>query len=335
MHQQCIDAGLACYLEKPPTLDPLELDAMVKYDLHAKLFTAVGFNHIGQTERLELKQRILAGEFGALNQARFVGAWRRSCGYFHRNAWAGRLLLGEQLVLDSCFGNGMAHHLHNLLFFCGTGGLYSWAKCVSLESELYSVQPIEGPDTVFAQGLLESGVVVRIAVTNVCKEIEYTSEELYFDHAQIHIAPNDHIKITWNDGRKEKIPLTSDRLLEQNIRNFLAYLDGEFERPPTTLEDCQAFVQLNALTYLASQGICRLEPTDYAFVPETKDKKSVRYIHGILDCQRHFADSGNFPSSQGVSWGKKGGYATVEQLENLHSHVQLIQSPKVACVKSS
>lgn len=57
MHRAGIAAGLAVYLEKPPTLDHIELEEMIAQDQRAKKATFVGFNFIIEKPRLALKTR--------------------------------------------------------------------------------------------------------------------------------------------------------------------------------------------------------------------------------------------------------------------------------------
>ena len=44
MHKAIVARGLACYLEKPPTLWPDELAQMIATDADARFATNVGFN---------------------------------------------------------------------------------------------------------------------------------------------------------------------------------------------------------------------------------------------------------------------------------------------------
>jgi predicted dehydrogenase len=78
-HRACVERGIACYLEKPPTLDPEELERMIATEAKAIRSTQVGFNHIGQAWRQRLRARVLPGEFGRLRRVSFKGVWRRSC----------------------------------------------------------------------------------------------------------------------------------------------------------------------------------------------------------------------------------------------------------------
>jgi predicted dehydrogenase len=147
MHAAATAFGLPVHLEKPPTLDHAELEQMIAADAHARRASFVGFNFIIEKTRLALKQRLLAGEFGDVRGATLSATWPRPTSYFTRNQWAGRLLVGDQLVLDSCFGNAMAHFVHNLLFWAGNRGLYSWGQPAAVRAELDRAHPIEGADT--------------------------------------------------------------------------------------------------------------------------------------------------------------------------------------------
>jgi hypothetical protein len=140
MHRACVERGLACYLEKPPTLYHAELDEMLAVEARAARQTQVAFNFIVEDSRQALKRRILAGEFGRVLRAGSHGHWPRPTTYFTRSAWAGRLFLGGRPVLDSCIGNAMAHYVHSLLFWCGDSALLSWAEAaLAAQGEMAAV----------------------------------------------------------------------------------------------------------------------------------------------------------------------------------------------------
>ena len=54
-----------------------------------------------EKSRLALKERLLSGEFGAIRGGTLSAMWPRPSGYFARNAWCGRLFVGDHIVLDS------------------------------------------------------------------------------------------------------------------------------------------------------------------------------------------------------------------------------------------
>ena len=57
MHAAAAAHGLPVYLEKPPTLDHAELEAMITADERLPKSSLVGFNFIIEKPRLSLKQR--------------------------------------------------------------------------------------------------------------------------------------------------------------------------------------------------------------------------------------------------------------------------------------
>ena len=168
MHEAVTSYGLPAYVEKPPTLDYAELDRMVAADARARRSSVVGFNFIVERSRLALKERLLSGEFGAIRGGTLCALWPRPSGYFERNGWSGRLMIEDHVVLDSCFGNAMAHFVHNMLFWTGTPGLFSWARIAAVRAELYRSHAIEGADTFFVEADLDTGCTLRFALSHAC-----------------------------------------------------------------------------------------------------------------------------------------------------------------------
>lgn len=325
MHRACVEHGAACYLEKPPTLDPAELAAMIATDRQARKQTHVGFHLLHQPERLALKQRMVSGEFGSLRRAAFVGSWRRPQAYFQRNSWAGRLTLGGGLLLDSSFANAMAHYVNAVLFFAGADSLYAWASPVRAEAELYRANAIQGADTVFVRAELESGAVCHIATTHAC-ECESDHREIYeFEHARVEIRVRRDADVIWADGRQEALPMP-DASLEGNVRAYLAYLHGVTDRPNIRLEDCQAFVHLNALLYLAAPRIAPISGEHLRALALPNHDTQIMVAEGIDEAMVEFARSGAFPSDIGVPWGQKGGASDLRDLFRLGAAVAALST---------
>lgn len=322
MHAACVQAGIACYLEKPPTLNPAELEEMIATDEQAAYATHVGFHFIHQEERRKLKQRMLSGEFGAIRGASYRGMARRSLQYFQRNGWAGRLLMHGNLLLDSCCGNAMAHQLNNILFFAGQEGLDAWARPREIQAELYRANAIEGTDTVFARCTLESGFDIRLAVSHACSTDSQVSEErLDFEKASVEVHANQASRIWHKDGRVEEIP-TSSASLEGNVQDYLAYLNGEKSRPTVRLADSRSFVELDALLYLAAPAIHTIADQhidEIVFPGETRPTRVLRDIDRAAD---QWLKNGKFPSEAGFAWAGANGSATTAQLPDLYEAVQ-------------
>jgi predicted dehydrogenase len=310
MHRKCVRAGLACYLEKPPTLDPQALERMITTDSEARVRTNVGFNYVFEARRFALKQRILNGEFGPLRSVGFLGLWSRNREYFERNNWAGRLRLGDDLVLDSCFANAMAHHIQNVFFWAGNASLNAYASPTRAQVELYRVQKIESMDTVFAKFATDGGVEVRIAASHSCIEPDLAIERLICENAVLEISPN-HSAIIRPDGRREVEECEPAGFLANNLKEFMAYQAGDRPRPVVLLEETRAFVQANALLFLASPGI---NPIEDGVIEHTfwKNEVSERLvIPGIVDIGNRLVSDGQMPSEQGIAWSGKTGVAEV------------------------
>jgi predicted dehydrogenase len=331
MHRACIERGLACYLEKPPTLFWKELEAMIEVDKSAPYATQVGFNFIIEDLRQQLKQRLLNGEFGRLQRAGFEGHWPRATKYFERASWAGKLRLGHHLVLDSCTGNALSHYVHNLLFWCGRGEVLSWGEVLEVEAELYRAHAIESFDTAFARGMCKSDsgtVEIRVAATHAGRGRSWQREWFECENATISYLMNEGYSIHWGDGRDEECSASADGTkssLTDNLRFYLQYLNGAQERPLTRLEDSRPFVHLSDLMLIAAGKITTINEAHLQHTPAPSGGEEVA-ITGIEDMIQSFAGDGRFPGETGVAWGRRGGRATAGDLESLEAVVARMQS---------
>lgn len=303
MHRAAAALGLPSYVEKPPTLDHAELEQMIAADSRARKASLVGFNFIIEKARLSLKERLLAGEFGAIRGATLTALWPRPASYFSRNAWAGRLLLDGCVVLDSCFGNAMAHFVHNLLFWTGGPELFSWAQIAAVRAELYRAHAIEGADTFFVETDTTAGVTLRFALSHACAGGTTQCEMVLCDKAVLRYSVGRHLEIRWADGHVEKKLLEPfDPLLENHL-SYFRYLRGESPRPATTLADARPFVALNDLAHISSGRIAPVPPARVSTVRDDKDQKEYLHVNGIEQAQESFLTDGIWPGATG--WGRE------------------------------
>jgi predicted dehydrogenase len=322
MHAAVTALGLPAYVEKPPTLDCAELEKMITADQRASKHSHVGFNFIIEKLRLSLKDRLLAGEFGAIRGATLGALWPRPASYFARNDWAGRLLTSDgRVVLDSCFGNAMAHFVHNLLFWTGGPELFSWARIAAVRAELYRAHAIEGADTFFVEADTTTGIPMRFALSHACAGPSSHCEMVLCDKAALRYAVGGHLEIRWNDGRVEKSQLEPfDPLLENHLEYF-RYLRGETARPATTLADSRPFVALNDLAHISSRTIAPIPSAQISGVREEKEQKDYLHVAHMTAAHEAFLVRGTWPSSSG--WGReRGEVVTLADLPRFHEVVR-------------
>jgi predicted dehydrogenase len=313
MHRAGVGRGMAVYLEKPPTLDPRELETMIETDRAARVPTLVGFNFIGEPERQTLKRRLLAGEFGALRTATLLGLWPRPTPYYERNGWAGRLVGDDgRLILDSCVGNALSHHVHNLLHWAGVNGQNSWAAPTAVRARLLRAHAIQGADTFFIETATDAGVTLRIALSHACDGPNIQRETLVCERAVIHYVTNDRAEVLWHDGRVETIVLSRGDAQVHGYGTLIAALRGEpGARPPTTLRDSRPFVHLHALAYVAAGCIDRF-PADEIETTPTADGTGV--FHAAKDM---LARSERFLAEGVWPWGEPAPAAGPDRLSEL------------------
>lgn len=304
MHAALVDLNIPVYLEKPPTLDYAELETMIAKDTLAVKQTLVAFHFIVEAPRIALKKRLLGGEFGKLQSVTFKSVIPRGKFYFDRNNWAGRLLLGNRIVLDSCFGNAMAHFVHNVLFWAGQKALYDWAQPQSVRAQLYRVHDIQGADTFFVESFTADGVRMRIAMTHAQGTRIGNMEAVHCENATIYFSSGSSVEIHWKNGGIELVSFEPFDGIAENQMAYSYYLQGFAERPATTLEDSRPFVALNNLAYISSGQIHNIPDMLVQEVPIAEKKSCFLAVNGLNEAIDAFLNAGQWPQAQ---WGGTAG----------------------------
>jgi predicted dehydrogenase len=321
MHAAITSFGIPAYVEKPPTLDYLELERMIAADSRARKSSLVGFNFIVEKTRLALKERLLSGEFGAIRGGTLSGLWPRPSGYFARNGWAGRLVEDGRIVLDSCFGNAMAHFVHNMLFWTGAPDLYSWAEVAAVRAELYRAHVIEGADTFFVEADLATGCTLRFALSHACSGVSSSSETVICEKAILRYAVGGQVEVSWKDGRSERISSDPFDALEANHLEYCRYLRGEAPRPATTLGDSRPLVVLNDLAHVSSGQIHAIPAHLVSHARDEKEQKDYLTVAGLGKVVDNFLCRGIWPGYAG--WRRDNGeVVTPSDLGRFHEVVR-------------
>lgn len=320
MHRAGVEHGIPVYLEKPPTLDYRELEEMIACDRQATKATLVAFNFIVEKPRLALKERILKGEFGSVIGSTLMAHWPRPADYFKRAKWAGRLMMGDHVVLDSCFGNANAHFVHNMLFWLGETHLSSWAQIDTVKAELYRAHAIEGADTFFVEATTTTGATMRFAVTHACTGETSHQETVNCENADILYSVGGHAEIRWRDGRVERIEIGNFDGVTENHLAYHRYIRGETDRPATSLIDSRPFVTLNDLAHVSSGHIADFPANLLTHVREEKEQKEYINVAGMTGAIDRFLQQGEWPGANG--WGRQTGeLVTPKDLSRFHETV--------------
>jgi predicted dehydrogenase len=324
LHRACVERGVPVYLEKPPTLWWEELEAMIAVDARATRATEVGFNFISEPARAALKARLLAGEFGPLRAAAFLGLWPRPAAYFQRNDWAGKIFRAGSPVplLDSCVGNAMGHYVQNLLYWAGPEPA-AFATVLDVRASLLHAHAIAGPDTVFAEARTPAGVVLRVGATHACPpESESHTEYLFCERAQLRYATDRDCEIRWTDGRRETIDLrTQGDWQERNFRRYFDYLAGRQSAPVVSLRDCRPFVAWNDLIFAAAPGIASFAREQLDFYANG----TIPAPRGLPAALRDFAETGRRPHESGdFAWAREPGRAHLADLPLALAKIQAL-----------
>lgn len=210
--------GSHVLLEKPAAATIQDVQAMLDAERRAERIVGVGFQWSFAPEILELKRRILAGDFGRPRRLRVCVAWPRSRAYYTRNDWAGRLRTTHgHWVLDSPAHNAHSHYLHNMLFLTGEAQESS-AEPAEVSAELYRAHPIETFDTVAARIVTRSGAELLFYGTHLGdpREGEHGPRCLYeFERATIRREDRGALvfgafEIEHDDGRRERLRSSTD-----------------------------------------------------------------------------------------------------------------------------
>ena len=162
-----LEAGANVLLEKPlaPTLD--DIDSILAAERRTGRWVAVGFQDFYAPELSALRQRIIDGEWGAVQSVSSLCLWPRSFAYYGRNAWAGRLRVDGNPVFDSPLSNAMAHFAMTMLRLAAPAGQHT-ARLGELQADLRRAYPIESFDTIALQARTETGAEFRFAGSHAC-----------------------------------------------------------------------------------------------------------------------------------------------------------------------
>ncbi len=146
-----LQAGMNVLVEKPLAGSLADVAAIRRAEAESGRWVAVGFQDLYALEARWLKQQLLGGVIGRVQDVRMIGLWPRPRSYFSRNHWAGRIEADGASVLDSPLNNAFAHFVNLALFFAGSQEGIS-APCAVDSADLFRAHRIEMFDTAVVRG---------------------------------------------------------------------------------------------------------------------------------------------------------------------------------------
>jgi predicted dehydrogenase len=262
--------------EKPAAGSVQDIDAMIAARDAAKLPVAIGFQDIYAESTQSLKQQIVGGAFGRISSATLVAQWPRNSAYYER-PWAGKMQRNGVWILDSPANNALAHFVHLALYLLGPTQEEN-ARPVSVEAELYRVNPIENYDTCCLRVTVETGQQILICLT-------HASEQTQEPVLQLHGMGTD--KVVYDYGQKIafvtwggfEVPMTlTPNTYEETLSGFEALIQNQ-PGPVATLEMARTHGVVISGASQASP-VVTVEPPHRAEKPRD-DGTVLRHIPGI------------------------------------------------------
>jgi predicted dehydrogenase len=253
-----VRAGVDVLVEKPLAATRADAAAIRAAAAEAGRMIAVGFQYLHAPEVWALKQRLLAGAIGPLRRLVVHAAWPRSHAYYTRNAWAGRLRLGEDAVLDSPVSNAMSHFLMVMLFLAGRTER-DLAVPARLGAELYRAQAIESFDTAVMHLETAEGLRLDFYGTHSSREIGRPALRVVGEQGEAEWVQDSHARLTGAAGAWEQRAAPESDTRERMLRDVLAHRRGE---PAFICHPEMAAVHVACVAELHRQGSIRVIPPD-------------------------------------------------------------------------
>lgn len=251
--ERALAAGKPVLCEKPAAGCIDEVDGMIADRDRAQIPVAIAFQDVYQPKLHELKQRLLAGEFGRVKRVRVLACWPRDEAYFLRNDWAGRIQRGGQWILDSPANNAMAHFIHLCLFLLGDESRA--ASPTRVEAELYRVNNIENYDTCSLRLSLRNHPPILIGMTHA--SIQQIDAEISI------ITDRGHIRYLASKRIETRIGQTTEEILldgPMQLPMFQAFRDHVWGGPQSTKIGTLEMARSHAVVVSAASEAARIIP---------------------------------------------------------------------------
>jgi len=295
MAHACIARGLYVNLEKPPVPLIGQLESLIAADAAQRV--NVGFQMICSRAVQLLKQSIVSGELGEVQEIRAAAAWPRRASYYQRASWAGKLTLCGLPVFDGPATNALAHALQNIMFFASPKA-GDFDSPVEIQGELYRARTIESYDSACMRGTFRSGIKFSAAFT-------HTTQEMLPYHIEV-IGSKGNARVV-NDGNRfesstlqENCPEDTKALMRKVLDEFSLRIHGRKDHFPNSLNDTRGYVVATNGILLSSGGIHCIDPKWMRTYGDTADQGIE--VEGMYAAVKRSLETGELFSEMNLPW---------------------------------
>jgi predicted dehydrogenase len=268
-----LQAGVDVLVEKPLAATLADANDIIEAARSSGRRVAVGFQYLHALEVRALHGQLAAGAIGPLRRLVVHAAWPRSHAYYARNAWVGRLRLGEDWVLDSPVSNAMSHFLMVMLRLAASPES-ELAQPVKLAAELYRAQAIESFDTAVLHLETADGLKLDFYGTHSSREVSRPSLRIEGASGSAEWVQDSHARLTGPGGVWEHAAAPESDTRERMLRDVLAHCRGEPSRI-CTAEMAAVHVRCIAELHRSAQ-IIPIPPE--CLSEQTKDGQTFTYV---------------------------------------------------------
>jgi len=293
--------GFNVLLEKPPAVTIQDIDAIIETKRKTNRVCSVNFQNTSGKAFRKLLEYIKEGRLGRIKSIVGVGRWKRDESYYQRNAWAGKLVVDGNYVLDGTINNPLAHLLNNELIIAETaqpgGGVPA-----HVQAELYHGHKIEGEDTACVRIITHGGTEVYFYSTLCNRDEESPFIIIEAEKAKANWWFSNRFKIEYCDGSVEEFDGGKEDLFVNMYVNMVEHL-FEGKQLYCPLEITRNFVLASNGAFESSKRIFDI-PDEYLEI-NSENGKICTYIKNIKEIIDEAAESKKLFSEIGVPWGKE------------------------------
>ena len=309
MARKCIERGVFVYLEKPPVPLIQQLEELIELDRDARVHLV--FQMISSEFIQQLKQSVIEGKLGKIQDIRISACWPRHDSYYNRNNWAGKMALGDLPIFDGPATNGLAHLIHNAMFLAGESR-QAFGALEEVQAELYRVRPIESYDLICLRGTFPSGIKLVAALTHATQELHPFRLRISGTKGWAEISEDGHVMESCSG--KQVCAEPHPEAWRNSYQNFIATANGQHSRPGTRLKDTRGYVKATNGALLSSGEIFTV---DKAYAREYGKNGDHGYdVPGLAELIDRSYHEGLLFSELGAPWAKA---TPIVQLQDLTS----------------